>query len=98
MDKALFDRKIFGFCTILQKNKHLFDFNIDLNSFAMNIDGYLNAIYLRHKNATGTAVIHRKCVALLGSKTLSCIQLLANRVDLILQAYKNACSQKPELK
>ena len=71
---------------------------IDLNSFAMNIDGYLNAIYLRHKNATGTAVIHRKCVALLGSKTLSCIQLLANRVDLILQAYKNACSQKPELK
>ena len=90
--------RFLDFAQFCKKNKHLFDFNIDLNSFAMNIDGYLNAIYLRHKNATGTAVIHRKCVALLGSKTLSCIQLLANRVDLILQAYKNACSQKPELK
>ena len=70
------------FAFFCQKNKKNMDVDVNLTSFALNADGYLNSIYLKHKKASGTVIIHRKCVALLGAKNYTSVNLLTNKAEL----------------
>ena len=75
------------FALFCQKNKKNMDIDIDLTSFAMNADGYLNSIYLKHKKANGTVIIHRKCIALLGAKNFASVKLLTKKAEVLFQQY-----------
>ena len=73
-----------SFCESIKKCEFT---KIDLTSFALNADGYLNSIYLKHKNATGIAIIHRKCIALLGAKSSESVKLLTSKVENLVKEF-----------
>lgn len=79
--------KFTEFALFCQKNKNNMDVDIDLTSFALNADGYLNSIYLKHKEVGGTVIIHRKCITLLGAKNYTSVKLLTNKAELLFQQY-----------
>ena len=61
---------------------------IDLSNFHMH--PYPNSIYLRHKLVSGTAIIFRKSVIILGAKKESCVKTLIFEVENILNRYINS--------
>ena len=81
------------FAQFCRENRANVDIEIDLSNFAMNPQ-YPNAIYLRHKMASGTVIIHRKCIAMLGAKSDKCVKLLIDRVESLLNCYN--CFQRDE--
>ena len=60
---------------------------IDMTSYGMNGDGYFNAIYLKHREASGTVIIHRKCIAILGAKSSTSVRLLTTKVHNLITKY-----------
>ena len=63
------------------------DIDLDMSNFALNGDGYLNTIYLKHRKASGTVIIHRKCISILGAKNSSSVLLLSDKVNHLFKKY-----------
>ena len=79
--------KFSEFGSFCENIKEKGDIDIDLTSFALNADGYLNSIYLTHKEASGTVIIHRKCIAILGAKSTTSVRLLSSKVENLVDRY-----------
>ena len=74
-----------SFCERYREKRQ--DVDLDLSNFALNGDGFLNSIYLRHRKASGTVIIHRKCISILGAKNASSVLLLTDKVNTLLEQY-----------
>ena len=75
-----------SFCKRVQKKGKL---QFDVSNFALNSDGFLNSIYMRHPEASGTIIIHRKSVTLLGAKCSKSVKLLSSELHDILKQYES---------
>ena len=76
------------FASFCKENRENMDITIDLSSFALNADGYLNSIYIKNSHATGTVIIHRRCIAILGAKCSKSVEILSSKVDHLLKRYE----------
>lgn len=72
------------FCKHTYTNRYAI---LDLSSYGLNGDGYINVIYLRHKMCSGVGLIHRKSSSIIGAKDFQSVKMLVFEIKQLLNTY-----------